>query len=80
MWEKGQCWQTHRFFEKLLYWVKDSGFTLKKRFPGVWGSVAFNVKLWFSVFGYLCVNLQQESPLLLDFCSVVTWWPRYSES
>ena len=51
---------------------KDSGFTPKRRFTGVRGSVAFNVRLWFSVFGYLCVNLQQESPLLLDFCSVVT--------
>lgn len=60
--------------------MKGSGFTLKKRFTGVQGSVAFNVKLWFSVFGYLCVNLQQESPLLLDFCNVVTGWPRYSES
>ena len=44
------------FCEELLYCLRDSGSTLKKGFIGVKGSVAFNFKLWFSVFGYVCMN------------------------
>lgn len=50
---------------------------MKSWFIGVKGSAAFNFKLWFSVFRHLCVNLQQESPLLLD-SERVAEWPAYS--
>lgn len=66
------------FCEELLYWGDGIRLQSEEGFTGVKGSVAFSFKLWFSVLGYLCVNLQQESPLLLDFCSIVAGWPRSS--
>lgn len=44
-----------------------SGSKVKSWFTGVKGPVAFNFRFRFSVLRHLCVNLQQESPLPLDF-------------
>lgn len=67
LWEKGRCQETHRCHEELIYWDgRISGSQMKSCFTGVKGPVAFGFKLCFLVLRYLCVNLQQESPVLLN--------------